>query len=162
MLTRVSTSILIDRADKLAVFSLLRRLEEYPRFMPDVRRVTVLESTPAGGASQWDVDIEGCPLRWKERDSFREDESVFEFKSFEGDFDLLNGRWEIVDVPGGLEARFTIEYEVGIPVIEDIIGDILAEKVKRNATRMLEGLKSRAEELLPRSSESVARSAVGA
>ncbi|MBM4354263.1 MAG: hypothetical protein FJ109_10790 [Deltaproteobacteria bacterium] len=144
--TKVKTAIDIAGAvERSLVFEKIRRLEDYPRFMPDVKRVRVLEQSDTAGASEWDVEIEGCPLHWVERDCFDGDAMVFSFDSVEGDFDRFSGRWEVLETASGLRVEFEVEYLVGIPVIEDIIGPILKVKMERNTMKMLEHLKAEVE-----------------
>jgi len=127
------------------IFERVRRLDRYPEFMPDVKRVKILETSLTSGASEWDIDIEGCPLHWLERDTFDNDNYIFEFRTIEGDFDVFNGRWQVLDSPRGSRVIFTVSYLVGIPVIEDIIGPILKIKIERNTQKMLDDLKKEIE-----------------
>ena len=146
MRTTVRTSIGVAAGfRKGVIFEKVRQLESYPKFMPDVKRVRVLETSPSEGASEWDVDIEGCPLHWLERDRFDHEGHVFEFRSVEGDFEEFSGRWEVLDGVAGPRVEFSVEYQVGIPVIEDIIGPVLKVKMERNTMKMLEHLKQEVE-----------------
>ena len=146
MKTRVTTSVLIKKGyARSLVFDKLIRLEEHPRFMPDVRSVRILEQGADTNASEWDIEIDGCPLNWKERDTFDHDNFVFEFRTIEGDFEMFDGRWEVLDAPDGVRVVFTVEYMVGIPVIEDIIGPILKVKIEKNTLKMLESLRDEVE-----------------
>jgi ribosome-associated toxin RatA of RatAB toxin-antitoxin module len=150
MSTKVRTAIEIAGGyDAATVFEKIRVLEEYPLFMPDVRRVRVLEQDEKAGASEWDVDIEGCPLHWLERDHFDARSHIFSFESVEGDFDRFAGRWQVMRTAEGLTVEFEVEYLVGIPVIEDIIGPILKVKMERNTMKMLEHLKAEVEATPP-------------
>jgi len=146
MMNSVTTSILIDRRYRLsAVFDRLKKLEEYPDIMPDVKHVKVLSRDKDGGASEWDVDIDGCPLHWRERDSFDDLNRIFRFRSIEGDFDTLNGNWSVHEDEDGIRVEFQIEYLIGIPVIEDIIGPVLDEHLENNSMKMLKDLKRKVE-----------------
>jgi len=146
MKTRVTTSVLIKKGHPRGlVFDKIKRLQDHPKFMPDVKSVKILEQSRDTGASEWDVDIDGCPLNWKERDTFDHDNFVFEFRTIEGDFDTFDGRWEVLDAPDGVRVVFTVEYLVGIPVIEDIIGPILKVKIEKNTQKMLDSLRDEVE-----------------
>jgi ribosome-associated toxin RatA of RatAB toxin-antitoxin module len=146
MATRVSTSVKIMGGHrKELVFEKVKRLEDYPRFMPDVKEVNVLESGLKGGVSEWHVEIDGCPLYWKERDTFDRSQLLFRFDTIEGDFEFFTGQWEVLDSAGDTEVIFSVEYSVGIPVIEEIIGPILAAKMEKNTLKMLTDLKREVE-----------------
>ena len=131
------------------IFEKVKRVEDFPRIMPDIKKVTILETGPVSGASEWDADIDGCPLYWKERDTFDNERLIFEFKSIEGDFDVFTGCWSVHDDSGGTRVDFSVEYLVGIPVIEEIIGPILKKKIERNISGMLADLKGEIEALNP-------------
>jgi len=138
----VTTSITIDCRYRLSyVFGRLRDIESFPKIMPDVKRVKIVSSKEDSGVSDWDVEIDGCPLHWKEEDLFDDENSVFSFKSIEGDFDVFNGAWSVREEDGILKVEFRVEYLVGIPVIEEIIGPILSERIEINGKKMLSDLK---------------------
>ncbi len=146
MATTVKTAIEIEGGyDAATVFEKIRKLDDYPRFMPDVRRVRILEQDDRTGASEWDIEIEGCPLHWIESDRFDGLANSFSFDSVDGDFDRFSGRWQVFECARGLRVEFEVEYLVGIPVIEDIIGPILKVKMERNTMKMLEHLKAEVE-----------------
>ena len=143
------------------VFDKICRLETFPDFMPDVRAVRILEQNEDSGLSEWEVDIDGCPLRWVERDEYDHVNHVFQFYTVEGDFDVFNGRWQVTQSESGeIDVSFSVEYCVGIPVIEDIIGPILRVKIENNISGMLAALKEELEAASSRKIEStVVRSA---
>lgn len=113
--------------------------------MPDVKKVRILSRHGNSGTSEWDVDIDGCPLHWKERDHFDDVNRIFKFHSIEGDFDTLNGHWSVRDDEDGILVEFMMEYLIGIPVIEEILSPILNEHLKNNSMRMLNDLKEKIE-----------------
>ena len=142
MTTTVTTSLLFPGIRSVeTVFDSMRQIESYPHIMPDVRRVRVLERGDETAASAWDVEIDGCPLSWVQRDRFDAAAGTYCFEAVEGDFEVFRGRWQIRKSPEGMLVSFTVDYEVGIPIIEDIIGPILKVKIHRNSVSMLESLK---------------------
>jgi ribosome-associated toxin RatA of RatAB toxin-antitoxin module len=122
----------------------------YPRFMDNVDNVIVHEKNAHDGKSEWFVTVEEAPLAWLERDFYDPDNFEIRFESIDGDFDNINGSWKVSDIEtGGVHISFSIDYNLGIPVIEEVLGDILKEKMKSNIDAMLNAIKAELESTLP-------------
>jgi ribosome-associated toxin RatA of RatAB toxin-antitoxin module len=142
MTTTVTTSLLFPGIESVeTIFDSVRQIESYPHIMPDVRRVRILSKGTDTSSSAWDVEIDGCPLSWIQRDRFDAAAGTYCFEAVEGDFEVFRGKWQINESLEGMLVSFTVDYEVGIPIIEDIIGPILKVKLHRNSLSMLESLK---------------------
>ena len=111
----------------------------YPAIMDNVDKVEITERSGDEGISRWQVTVEEAPLYWVEKDFFDMRNGEIVFKSIEGDFDNINGRWSIKDnsIDSGIAIRFEIQYNLGIPVIEEVLGHILKEKMKTNIDKMM-------------------------
>ena len=69
------------------------------------------------------------------------DNYELKFESIAGDFDNFNGLWRIENYPGeGIKINFNVDYNLGIPVIEEVLGDILQEKMKNNIDSMIKAV----------------------
>ena len=61
----------VIRAPLEAVYALAKRVEEFPQFMPDLERVTVLERRGGVPAlTEWVGRVEGRRIRWVEEDAW--------------------------------------------------------------------------------------------
>jgi ribosome-associated toxin RatA of RatAB toxin-antitoxin module len=110
----------------------------YPAIMDNVDKVEIAERSGDEGISRWYITVEEAPLYWVEKDHFNNRDFEITFKSIEGDFDNINGRWHIQDSVGdGIAIHFEIQYNLGIPVIEEVLGHILKEKMKTNIDKMM-------------------------
>jgi ribosome-associated toxin RatA of RatAB toxin-antitoxin module len=110
----------------------------YPSIMDNVDKVEITERAGDTGISKWYITVEEAPLYWVEKDAFNKRDYEIVFKSIEGDFDNINGRWSIRDNAGdGIALRFEIQYNLGIPVIEEVLGRILRDKMKTNIDKMM-------------------------
>jgi ribosome-associated toxin RatA of RatAB toxin-antitoxin module len=110
----------------------------YPGMMDNVDKVEICERNGDEGVSRWYITVEDAPLYWVEKDYFDSPNYEIVFKSIEGDFDNINGHWSIKDhIESGIQIRFEIQYNLGIPVIEEVLGHILKEKMKANIDRMM-------------------------
>ena len=123
-------------------FDFVLDVENYSRLMPNVNRVSILQQDGRRRTTHWDTEIEGAPLIWTEEDTILRSELRIEFDCIEGDFDVFRGCWEVVRVNVGGHAHVAceLEYSIGIPVIEEIVGRILRQKMCENLEVMLRGL----------------------
>ncbi|MBN2036735.1 MAG: SRPBCC family protein [Chitinispirillaceae bacterium] len=142
---------------KESAWDIISDYSRYPAIMDNVDKVEIFERTGNEGISKWYVSVEDAPLYWKEKDHFSRTNYHILFKSIEGDFDNINGQWRITDSgESGIKISFEIEYNLGIPVIEEVLGDILREKMKSNMEKMLNaitkslGAQSKDERIHPR------------
>ncbi len=111
----------------------------YSAIMDNVDKVEITERSGEVGISRWYVTVEEAPLYWVEKDLFDKRSYEIVFKSIEGDFDNINGHWRIMDnsIDSGITIYFEIQYNLGIPVIEEVLGHILKDKMKSNIDRMM-------------------------
>ena len=145
-LTRVEVAVKLtpscSKADEIRqkAYALMKDVESYPEYMSSVNEVKILKRKENKMITRWDADIAGAPIIW-----IQEVESVDEslemiFEALEGDFDVFKGRWSVTESDGKVELRLLIEYRLGIPIIEDVLGPILKKRLKANSKSMLEAL----------------------
>ncbi|MBD3321056.1 MAG: hypothetical protein GF350_08190 [Chitinivibrionales bacterium] len=141
---RISTeAILKGKVRKDFAWDIISDYSQYPRIMESVDKVTIIEKESDHGRSEWFVTVEEAPLTWIERDYYDRNNYEIRFESIDGDFDSINGRWKVEDYDkGGIRINFDIDYVLGIPVIEEVLGDILRQKMKSNMDSMVGAIKS--------------------
>lgn len=133
-----SEAVLAGKIRKDFAWKVISDFSRYPGFMENVDKVETRESGPTEGMSEWFVTIEEAPLRWLEKDHFDRERHEIRFESVDGDFDQISGLWRLRDHEGrGIKVLFDVEYNLGIPVIEDVLGNVLREKMKGNMDSML-------------------------
>jgi ribosome-associated toxin RatA of RatAB toxin-antitoxin module len=125
-----------------AVFAFVVDVENYSTLMPNVNRVQILEQSEEHRITHWDTEIERAPLIWTEKDTILTATLRIEFDCIEGDFEVFRGNWEVIrpDTGGPVRVACELEYSVGIPVIEDIVGPLLRQKITENLETMLAGI----------------------
>ncbi len=135
----VSTEkVLKGRFRKEKAWEIISDYSCYPEIMDNVDEVTIHERNEKDGESEWFITIEEAPLTWKEKDSFNKEYFELNFKSVSGDFDNIDGAWKIENYNNeGIRIKFSIDYNLGIPVIEEVLGHILKEKMKNNIDSMI-------------------------
>lgn len=127
------------------LFDFVLDVESYSRYMPNVVRVDIVEQSPGSRVTHWQTELEGAPLVWTERDTIVPEELRIEFDCVDGDFDLFRGHWEVVTEQGETRIVCELEYDVGIALIEELLGPILKQKITENLHIMLAGLVDRVE-----------------
>lgn len=139
-----SISIRISRvlpAKKWKVLRQITRVQNFPRFMPNVKQCTVLEKLPSGVITCWNVEVDHIPISWKERDEFDFPKFTIRFKAIEGDFEEFEGKWVLKDHPsGGTEVLVEVRARIGIPMVATIVGKMLTENVSKNFELILNGI----------------------
>lgn len=127
-------------AKKWKVLRLLTRIQDFPRFMPNVKECTVISREKNRTVTCWSVDMDGVPLSWKEEEVFDFKKGVIRFRALEGDLECFEGEWSIQGDARKTEISVTVKALIGLPMIEQMVGGILAEKISKNFTAMLEAM----------------------
>lgn len=122
-------------------WDLISDFARYPQIMENVDKVEILERHEEHGLSRWHVSVDGAPLSWLEKDWFNHAGLEIRFKSTEGDFDAISGRWRITDTGGaGIKIWFAVEYDLGIPALETALGPVLRQKMQSSMEKMVRSL----------------------
>lgn len=137
----VETSIFVDDKPE-NVYRAASDMESYPKYMADVDSVTVVERGENTTMSEWVTEIEGTPIFWTERDTFDEKNLTISYQLTEGDLDKFEGVWKFEQTDGGTLVTLGVDFDFGIPHLEELIGPTLILKVRENSDMMLAGLKS--------------------
>lgn len=139
-LQHVVSSVVVDgRVRKEKAWSILTRFETLHEVMSSVvDKVSVQERTEREGKSEWFVTIDGAPMTWIEKDTFNHSDFDFSFKSLYGDFETLFGSWKIADHMGsGIKVGLNVSFNMGIPIIDDMLGDGLCDRMRESMESML-------------------------
>lgn len=130
-------------AKRWRILRTISRVKDFPKFMPNVKKSEVVERTDRGVITQWEVDIEGLPVQWKQRDEFDLPHFTVQFESIGGDLEEFKGRWVLEKRGEGTEVTVEVVARLGIPIIERVVADILQEKLTKNFQMMLDGMEDR-------------------
>lgn len=145
---RVESSVTINAGvDK--VFALAKDIEAFPAFMPDLKKVVILEKSPDGChiKSEFTGYIKDfkVTMKWVEEDEWDEQAKTCTFKLVKGDFKNYSGVWTFESVDCGTRYTSVIDFEYDIPLIGPIIKTLVARLMKQNVENMLEAIKAKAE-----------------
>lgn len=142
-LVKVSTeAVLKGKIRKDFAWNIISDFMRYKKIMENVEEVKIIERNGNEGKSEWFINVENAPLTWIERDYFDENNYEIKFESIAGDMEIFNGKWKVEDCNNeGIKIFFNVEYELGIPVIEEVLGHILKEKMQSNINSMVNAIK---------------------
>lgn len=125
------------------VWALVRDVERYPGLMPSVRRIERLaHELAADGTSTsvvgWEVEIEDSVLMWVEREHADPAARRVTFEQQSGDLDRFRGHWQVTAVgPEVTEISLLIDFEIGMPMLREVLDPFATDAIRRNATEML-------------------------
>lgn len=125
------------------VLAMISRVEDFPRYMPSVRKIEILERRDRSAITHWFVEVEGLPIQWKERDWFDLQNFTVYFKLIEGDLEQFEGRWVLEDAGAGTQVTVEARARLGIPIVEKVVSDVLQEKLTKNFDLILDGMEDR-------------------
>ncbi len=125
------------------VLRMITKVKEFPKFMPNVREIEVLEKTDHSAITRWAIDIDGLPIRWKEKDTFDLPNFTVSFKLIEGDLEQFEGKWVLQKENEGTGVTIEVSARLGIPIIERVVVDILQEKLTKNFEMMVDAMEDR-------------------
>ncbi len=116
-------------------------IERYPESMSSVRWVRLLEPGEETRRSRWSITLKGSILEWEERETLDHAERVMSFQQLSGDMELFEGAWRVTEEPGGrTHVALTIDFEIGIPLLAQMLDPVAQRSLKENCTEMLEGI----------------------
>ena len=137
----VETSIYVDKKPDV-VYSFAKDMEKFPDYMADVESVKIIEKSENETITEWVSNIEGTPIVWIEKDLFNDKDNTISYKPIEGDLDKFEGTWSFKSDGSGTRVVLGVDFDFGIPHLEELIGPTLVSKVKENSDMMLSGMKS--------------------
>jgi coenzyme Q-binding protein COQ10 len=94
-------SQLVMRGSKEKIYAVIKEMTAYPRFMPNLVSVEVLEQGENTDLTHWVSDVDGRRIVWTERDTFYPEEFRITYAQTEGDLKKMEGSLD----PAGCSGR---------------------------------------------------------
>jgi ribosome-associated toxin RatA of RatAB toxin-antitoxin module len=142
---KIKVSTIVRKQDKQTVYDLLKNIQEFPRFMRDLKSLKVMEKSDNRLVTSWNVVIDGASIVWKEEDIFNDQKRGLKFKMIEGDYSNYAGEWILDETPHGTKVTIVADFDWGLPVFEKFVGNILARKARKSLKSMLNAIKDKLE-----------------
>lgn len=142
----VDTSVWID-APLERVYAIARDNRSFPEFMEDVESLEMVEEEGSTVVSDWvgKIPTFGMKVKWRQKDTWDEENHVCKFEQVKGDYDQMEGVWTFKDENGGTRFDSTLVYEYRVPGLGPLVGKVIYGLVVKNMDGVLNAIKERAE-----------------
>lgn len=121
------------------VWQKVRAFREYASFMDHVISIEILEDHGAQLTSSWVVLFNGNELTWTERDVIDDSRRCIEFSQIEGDLEVWRGKVEVCGDKSS-SACYTVEFDLGVPALADLLHPLGKKAIEENCKQMLESI----------------------
>ncbi|QOK94283.1 polyketide cyclase/dehydrase (plasmid) [Ralstonia pseudosolanacearum] len=133
----------VIEAPILKVWDLVKKIENYPKFMKPVHELKILSRDGDITDAEWEVELKGSILRWSERDICYPSEHRIEFAQIEGDLEKFEGNWNLKKISEHVtEVELQVNFEIGIPMLRDMLNPVAEKALRDNAITMLRSFQS--------------------
>ncbi|MFI1369202.1 type II toxin-antitoxin system RatA family toxin [Streptomyces griseochromogenes] len=134
------TTVPADDPDK--AFERLVDFTEYSTLAEDVRSVRVHPAPEPGQprVSEWEVNFRRGIMKWSERDVIDPVQRRVVFDQIDGDFERLEGTWQLDGVEAGCEITFEATYDFGVDSLAGIMDPPAERVIKRSICSVLAAL----------------------
>lgn len=123
---------------KKIIWKNLSDLHSFNGFIPGVDKIRIVSQSNTECKSEWYISIDGAPFSWLEIDTFNDLDCSIQFEAVSGDFDQMYGDWRLTSFnESQYKISYNLNYRLGIPIIEDIVGNTLLKKMQYFADTML-------------------------
>ena len=120
-------------------------IERYPAVMSSVRWTKIIAADPpAFRHTAWSIVLKGSILEWEEHEHIDRDARTISFEQVSGDMDVFTGSWSLTEVDGGTRVQLVIEFEIGIPLLADMLNPVAERSLRDNCRDMLMGVEREA------------------
>ena len=131
-------------AELEAVRRVLLDSEAYPTYMPEVVELRIVADHGHHRESAWTVLLKGSQLEWVEREDIDHDAHRIDFEQIEGDLAVYRGHWELSRDAEATISELSVEFDIGIPMMSEMLDPVAARALENNSRLMLEHISSRA------------------
>lgn len=126
------------------VWETIQAIDAYPTYMDNVQEVAIIEDDGVTRVSSWSTLLKGSVLQWTERETVQASDHRIEFVQVDGDLDVFTGFWQLSDLSGGrTRATMSITFEIGIPLLADMLNPVAVRALHENSERMLRQIEQR-------------------
>jgi ribosome-associated toxin RatA of RatAB toxin-antitoxin module len=134
------------RAPVARVWQTVVDIERYPASMLNVRWVKILEQrSPTVRRAGWSVVLKGSILEWEEIERLDPARHVVTFDQLSGDMERFAGEWRLEACrPLVTRVRLSVSFEIGIPLLADMLNPVAERSLHDNCREMLLGIEQEA------------------
>ncbi|MEZ5077278.1 MAG: SRPBCC family protein [Solirubrobacterales bacterium] len=134
------------RAPIQRVWETVLDVEDYPSSMENVRWVQVRDRFGAERRrTAWSIVLKGSILEWEEEEAIDHESHVMSFHQLTGDLSVFEGHWSLSEAkPGLTTVTFEVEFEIGVPLLAEMLNPVAKRSLHENCGEMLRGVERQA------------------
>ncbi|OKI02555.1 hypothetical protein A6A06_16195 [Streptomyces sp. CB02923] len=126
--------------DPAEVWATLLDNEAYPSYMTEVQDISVVEWEGDRRVSTWSVLLKGSELEWEEEEFIDHARRRIDFRQTDGDLARFTGYWQVTAGEQGTTTELHVDFDIGIPMMSELLNPVAARALEDNARAMLEQL----------------------
>lgn len=142
----VKNTVVIPDVDLRTVWDVMCDFEAFPSLMADVVSVTCFDRDGPNLKSSWVVLLNGSELMWEEQDVFVPLKEI-RFHQIDGDLEVWKGVWTVAKDGPDVVVNLSVEFDIGIPSLAEILHPIGERAINANTRQMLGAIKGTSEAL---------------
>ena len=129
------------RAPIERVWATVIDIERYRDSMDTVLSVRITEQTDEHRRAAWSVLLKGSILAWEEEEHLDHEAHTVVFKQIRGDLEHFDGHWALEELgPEQTRVVFEVAFEIGIPMLAEMLNPVAQRSLQENCTEMLRGI----------------------
>lgn len=130
------------RAPIERVWDTLLDIESYEESMETVRWVRLVgPSDEHVRRAEWSVLLKGSILEWEEEEQLDHKAHKVVFRQLRGDLEFFDGYWTLEERgPRETRAHFEVEFEIGIPMLAEMLNPVAQRALEESCATMLRDL----------------------
>lgn len=136
----VSLTAFVPSQSAETVYKTLSNFSAYPDLCESIRRIDIQPMEHNEALSDWEVDFHSGVLRWQELDVFDPINLIICFRQTTGDIEHFSGSWQISDVEQGASIAFRSRFDIGLPMLADMLDPIAWQALRDNIGGIIHGL----------------------
>ncbi len=123
------------------VLRLLTKPQDFQKFIPIVKSCVVISHAELKAVTQWKIEVKDFTMDWQQEEKVDLKNFEIHFRAIKGDFEVFEGSWKLLkDQEHSTKVVFTLRVKIGIPQIEDAIGELLTDRLKSVFHAMLDAM----------------------
>jgi len=120
---------------------MITNIKDFPSYMPNVKKTSIEEKRPRGAITAWEVELDKMTIAWRQEDEFDIPNFCVRFKLIDGDLKHFSGVWKLEETESsGTLVSIEATARLGIPMLEDVIEDVISARIQKNFEHMLESI----------------------
>jgi len=121
------------------VWDTLLDVESYAKSMETVRWIRLAGNGDGQvRRAEWSVLLKGSILEWEEEEQLDHAAHKVVFRQLRGDLEFFDGYWMLEELgPEETRAHFEVEFEIGIPMLAEMLNPVAQRSLEENCAQML-------------------------